>query len=268
MKNKTIENKHAIYCQDVSDIALPLQNINVSYFHHVRSYINGSRISLSNNQPWMLHYYSRQYYLQPAINKKIDNERNYQIILPNTENKIFFDLYKNFQISNCLIILEACNTYTDTFYFGTSPENYKITEFYINNLHIFKRFILYFRDRGSSLIKQANSDPIIFPLQFEKLLMEEKKSNENSHSIDSIKNFLNQTPVNKYYLVGQEKLHFTQKDIDTLKLCLEGSTSKEIAKVLGVSYRTVETRLEDIKIKLGCRNKIEIIKNLYSIINI
>lgn len=262
-----IENKHAIYCQDVLDITLPLRSINITYFHHVRTFNDGSRISLSNNKAWMLHYYKMRYYLQPAINKNLDNSQNHHFYIPNLENEIFNDLRQNFMVANCLTITEHSHNYTDFFYFGSTPENCNINEFYINNLNLFKRFILYYRDKASLLIKKTNNDRIIFP-HFMKTLISSNPSEEKSHLTQKIEQFIQKTPISKYHIMGHDKLQFTQKDIDTLKLCLDGATSKEIANILKVSYRTVESRLEEIKIKLDCRTKIEVLKKLYSLITV
>ena len=44
----------------------------------------------------------------------------------------------------------------------------------------------------------------------------------------------------------------TNREQEILFFCLRLKTAKEIAKVLAISYRTVQSHLENIKIKLGC----------------
>jgi DNA-binding CsgD family transcriptional regulator len=50
----------------------------------------------------------------------------------------------------------------------------------------------------------------------------------------------------------------TKRELECLFLMLEGKTAKEIAIILKISYRTVETYLEKIKIKLNCQHKHEL----------
>lgn len=55
----------------------------------------------------------------------------------------------------------------------------------------------------------------------------------------------------------------TQRERDCVKCLCQGLSAKETAKVLGLSYRTVEVYYEKIKVKLGVRRKIEILSLLY-----
>lgn len=56
--------------------------------------------------------------------------------------------------------------------------------------------------------------------------------------------------------LGDEYL--TKKEVSVLRLILLGKTSKHIAKILGLSYRTIEKHTEKIKRKLQCSYKYEI----------
>lgn len=56
--------------------------------------------------------------------------------------------------------------------------------------------------------------------------------------------------------VGNEYL--TKKEVSVLKFILLGKTSKQIAKMLSLSYRTIEEYTDKIKRKLQCSHKYEI----------
>ncbi len=56
--------------------------------------------------------------------------------------------------------------------------------------------------------------------------------------------------------LGNEYL--TKKEVSVLRFILLGKTSKQIAKILGLSYRTIEEHTEKIKRKLQCSYKYEI----------
>lgn len=53
-------------------------------------------------------------------------------------------------------------------------------------------------------------------------------------------------------------IFFTPRELDVFKYIIFGLTSKQIAKRLGLSFRTIEDYVEKIKIKLGCTSKSQI----------
>lgn len=54
------------------------------------------------------------------------------------------------------------------------------------------------------------------------------------------------------------KEYLTRREVKVLKWILLGKTSKQIAKTLNVSYRTIEEHTENIRKKLQCSSKYEI----------
>lgn len=55
-----------------------------------------------------------------------------------------------------------------------------------------------------------------------------------------------------------EKLHLTQREIQCLAGVVKGLSSKNIARKLNLSYRTIEFYIANIKKKYGCRTKFEL----------
>lgn len=53
----------------------------------------------------------------------------------------------------------------------------------------------------------------------------------------------------------------TKRQIEVLKYVLLGYTAKKIALYLGISFRTVETYIEILKLKFQCGSKGELIEN-------
>ena len=47
----------------------------------------------------------------------------------------------------------------------------------------------------------------------------------------------------------------TAREIEVMNCLLDGKTAKETARQLYISFRTVEKHFENIRIKLGCKNK-------------
>lgn len=57
--------------------------------------------------------------------------------------------------------------------------------------------------------------------------------------------------------------HFTQREREVLRYLTRGKSAKQIGDYLGISHRTVEHHIENMKLKSGCASKYELI-DLYS----
>lgn len=55
------------------------------------------------------------------------------------------------------------------------------------------------------------------------------------------------------------KLHFSKREKECISHLINGLSSKQIAKELNISHRTVEFYLESIKNKFKCRTRLELI---------
>jgi len=56
-------------------------------------------------------------------------------------------------------------------------------------------------------------------------------------------------------------MELTGREIEILKLISNGSTDRDIAKTLGISYNTVRTHRQNLRVKLEATNSIGMIKN-------
>ncbi len=60
-----------------------------------------------------------------------------------------------------------------------------------------------------------------------------------------------------------EVVNLTSREVTCVILLLRGKTAKEIAKAMVISHRTVEEHLTNIKKKVGCWSKSQLISYIY-----
>lgn len=77
-----------------------------------------------------------------------------------------------------------------------------------------------------------------------------------------IHNHLSASDAQDTRQVANSKMKFTTREFDCAKLLINGSKIKEIAAIINLSPRTVETHLNSLKMKLDCRDKVELIIKL------
>ncbi len=55
-------------------------------------------------------------------------------------------------------------------------------------------------------------------------------------------------------------IRLTQREMQCLQLTIKGFTAKKIAKELGLSFRTIEEYMTNIRVKAGVNSKSELIE--------
>jgi DNA-binding CsgD family transcriptional regulator len=260
-----VENTHIEFCKEIATICQPLHMFEINYFNYIRSYKDGSRISLSNHSPFSEHYYDKQYYLKPAISKIPNKNRyNYCLWLSFQSNAIFQDLSNLFDIGNGITITQHFSDYSDFYYFGSRTDNMEINNFYLVKIQLLERFITYFNDAASKLIQHAGRQRIFLPMT--RNIVEEQQPIPIYNNINLRDNFVKNTPIKKYRINdGIEVNIFTPRQMDCIIGILDGKTAKEIARDNNLSVRTVENYINTIKMKFGCYKKNELIKKLKSL---
>lgn len=69
---------------------------------------------------------------------------------------------REFNVDNGLIIRETHTLYEDKFNFSTQSKDFNIYGFCFNNLDFIEKFIFYFKDRASLIIKKATIEQRLY----------------------------------------------------------------------------------------------------------
>jgi DNA-binding CsgD family transcriptional regulator len=248
-----INSKHKFFeiSRDIRSLSHPLQEyLGISYFAFKRTWRDGSKIYLFNQPSYYEHWFKNRYYL---IGNKEASPDTYQSSydlwehLPDPQG-----LYKEgaecFNITHGLTITKNHGNYCDFFFYATNRENIQVKKLYFNRREVFENFCDYFLEAGSKMIKLAEKHKPIMPFA-PKLEIITKDKN-----IDA---FLKTIAKGK-----PDWTRLTKREIDCAYHFVMGKTNKEIAILLNISHRTVEEYSNNIKRKMNCRNKAELIATL------
>lgn len=248
--------------KDVQDIVKILTtHLNVSYFSYSKNYQDKSRIYLSTNEQWAQDYLTQPELFEIGAYNKHPNyiEGSYEIcsfsVLPQLK-EIMANQYG--VVGEGIAIFNKQATFCEIFVFAIDDLPNHILPFYLNNLDLFHRFACYFKEQSIAIRKEAENFDRKFlqcrELAFAPSLVHYQQKSEELKAALQVK---------KYFL--NEEVALSAKELDCAILLLQGKTSKEIAKLLGNSPRTIEVHLNNMKLKLGCCNKSELMSKLFKL---
>lgn len=120
--------------------------------------------------------------------------------------------------------------------------------FYINNTEILHRFILYFKDKSSDLIDNSREDNIIkTDLIFSDLLP------ENTKEVSTNEKFYKKTEPKNIFL--NKNTYLTTRELECCSFLMRGDSIKIAGNKIGISPRTFETHINNVKKKTTCMTK-------------
>ena len=150
---------------------------------------------------------------------------------------------------NGISFCKITKDHIESWAFGGSLEDIRLPEFYLNNLDILKKFFLYFKSAAKDMIDISDKNKTIDILFHDK--------NQNLHKVDpgKVLEFNKKLFTKRYHLsTGQKEFNLSMREIECLFYKSQGQTAKEIARECELSPRTIETYLNNIKVKSGMTN--------------
>jgi DNA-binding CsgD family transcriptional regulator len=254
---------------DVNAICAPLfQNTDIDSFGYNRIFSDNSRIILNSNRAFQIYELSEiaDKLFTYNISETLMNE-NQGIPYKNISqscwlvedvctHEIFFNLSNKFKLTSGIQLIEKSADYYEVFWFD-SQKGKNIVNFYLNNFDVLEKFILYFKEIATNLIK-TNEENKILPPNFDPNYKSFLQQTAQNLSLDrsNLQNLNNILQLRKYPLdYDGKKTYITARELDCLQHLAQGNSQKEVGHTLHISCRTVENHLENIKRKLGVYTK-------------
>lgn len=241
-------------CNEVKQVCSPLfDNFKLSYFSYVQIYKERSQIILGSNASWIEHYIRNDCFNSDmAQTLEGFNAGSYLWKGLNGDNR-FRIQRESFNIDNGIIIINEFSNFREYINFATTRSDVRANNFFLNNMDVIDSFIHYFRNKADPLIREIKNECVIVP--------DDKRTIEICDDPNLIYNIDKRNAFFKKIHENQKPM--TKRETQCLLYLVQGMTAKQMAKKLHLSYRTIEEHIANIKSKLGCKTKAELIKTFY-----
>lgn len=250
--------------KDISELMLPLRQYEIEHFGHVRLFPDHSMSVLVDNKESYQHHIRSEYRALPSFPysfQELQEKPRYYLATLDSEETFsaaMYDFRNLFGLENFLYLLDGNEHYIDVFFFASFANNKKIINFYLNQMDVLEQFKLDFKHKASKLIVKGDRNRIILPENMQVQLGQVNTViNNEFHLRSPMKQGKRQYNIINY--LGKT-IQFTKREIDCLYLFKAGYTAKEVAIQLGLSTRTIESHINNIKFKFGVKRKPDIIK--------
>ncbi len=254
----------------IKEICDPLaQRFDTTYFNFVRRYDDGSEICLTTDQKWTKFFYENKLYTQVRTDRVfIENDylSNKIKVLPWTQfnfSPVREIQSKHFGVGIGISLIFIHKGYADFFHFGTKTEYDHMTGVYANFSDCLIQFTHYFYDKAQKIIEEASQTENLIYLP-DRIPYKVQATQVNSDSRINVKNFVEETTPKRFLIHTDSRkgVYLTKQEICCLSLFTFGMNATEIAEKLFLSKRTVETHIQNLKLKLGMRSgsKADVIK--------
>lgn len=278
-----MQNEPSIkFARDINEICEPLfKKTPFDAFSVRKQYHNiDAHIELATDTKWAEHYFKKKYFdIYNYSFNTIDNFHLWSNVsyFNSKEDTLATRFRKDhieFNHKKGISIIITGENYKEQFNFSSSLDDSSIDEFSLINLENLRVFILYFKNRltrnknvldiynknDNLNYKSKNNENSLHPDQNSS----EKKFHLSKEVVDNWHFKLeNDFMIDRYYLFDIcENTYFTKREIDCLLLFIKGLHAKEIAKILKISFRTVEFYFENIKGKFDCKNRTDLMQKL------
>lgn len=249
----------------VKEFFAPLRDNNIFYFSFSRVYKNGKVVFFCTDKDWVSIKFDSKLFDYDGFfpDEKNIIEQNHSIYLYTGEalsgNRLQ-NYFFNEDKWNSIDLYVRAKNYVDVGHFASTRNNTKALDFYINNLPLLHEYLFQFTQRFQeeinlfysnydlSLLTETISDNKSVPPVNQDLF----SANTNLYTREcAVKKSATKVPL--YF--GSTKVYLSLRETQCMFYLSRGKTSKEIAKSLDISPRTVETYLNSVRLKTGIQSK-------------
>lgn len=255
---KISKHPSIVHARDITDLCRPLHHLDISYFSHVHIDNKNRFSALCSNPDFTEHYIRSKYYNADIHMASMDQFNNFVIwdtIERSGQTEKMGIEALTFGIDHTFTIIESNEHGKDYYHFSTHLPCKSFNQVYLRNFDLLNQFIAYFKDKVSEEKILSSAYDHVFTID----------GNAEGYIIKNEDVFTNLEEKRKGFITSLNSANnfvFTKRENECLYFTVRGKTAKQIAQILGVSYRTIEEYLSNIKIKMRVSSKAELIEKI------
>lgn len=241
---------------DIIQITKPLTSMGLSYFTFDRKYQDHSHLRLTNAGKWIESYYRSNLFNAAIFEKNPKLFTNGFVFWSWLNREPIYSAAAEHNIDNGLTIIERHENYVDFFHFGTSCDNFISPDELITKIEFLYRYIAYFNQKMHSVICEAERTKIKLCTSKSQITLTEVTGSKAKFNLTEL---IKLTEITRLYLGDEfDNAYLTRKEIVILNKLKKGNKPVDIAVKLGLSVRTLESHVKNIKEKFKCNTLFEL----------
>ena len=226
-----------VICQPIFDAC------GFNYFQYFSARHNGYCIGLTSDSLITRYALEESHYVKPY-------ELCHGVSYRKYEDTAWSHISKEFQIGSFFRISASANGYIESFGFGSPDNNASALSTYIQDPALIRLFCQYFKNKAQEILAISRKQSVLLS-EYRGYKVNMNCMVENNHDVERL--FL------------REVTGLSYKEIDCLKLYMQGYTAKEIAKKVCCGYRTVEHHISSVKCKLNITTRSQLVDYYHSL---
>jgi DNA-binding CsgD family transcriptional regulator len=254
---------------EVQKIIAPMEKIEITGIFYYRIYPDGTTVNLTSHTDWTKFYFEKMSsggYKSDDIAKHCSKRPNIELWALTPKHQMWLDGEYYFDCGNGITLNVDYPNFRERTVFFSRANNHAINQFYVNELDTIRDLRLYFLLKANNIIKKAEQERILSSCKIygeqnfhtEQLLIEERKNKSQDILMPHAQ------PENaKQILIHNKRTHLpmylSPQRGQCLTLLVKGFSTKQIARHMSLSVRTVENYLTLLRKELGCRSCRELI---------
>lgn len=219
--------------RDVKGLCEPyFKQLGLDHLNYIHRDNHGRLTYLCSNPKWLGHYIKKSYPKIGAFEKNVElSQYNYILWTGLDRNDpILIDSKEMLGVEYGITIIKQETDGYGFYNLGAKSADSAIINKYVNSIDQYENFILDFQEKAGPILRAAKN------LKF---------SINSGLTIERCKKL--------GYQFGD--LYLTEREFECVNYLIRGKTAEEIAIILDISKRTVETHIQNIKRKMNCFNQ-------------
>lgn len=253
--------------EKINKLCRPLKEaFGITTFAYWHILDDGRYILLSNNQSFInlfthndFLFRSEHFQNHPEILNKYEDLKQFW---PSIDKDVSIDMLHSENVINGFDIIKDFNGTVRSYSFATEKSNPLAPDFYTNHINVLTDFINYFHNVAGQLCDPSDLTKFGTSLHLkENYPIIEKIFKATPPWEEQIKHFndlMNSILTDEIVGVGRP-YGLSNRELQCLSYLSSGKTAKEIARILNISFRTVEAHICNLRLKTSCQTKNELI---------